>query len=232
MPPPRSERLDQVLVARGLAPTRARAQALILGGRVRSGAVVLDKPGLRVAADAPLEVDPGARFVSRGGSKLAAALERFALGSGAGCALDVGASTGGFTQVLLEAGYAPVLALDVGRGQLDWGLRCDPRVVPLEGINARYLEPTRLPALPRLAVIDVSFISLRLVLPAVAACLAPEGSIVALIKPQFEVGRGKVGKGGIVRDPSLHREAVAEIARFAMDQAWRIAGPRTDSSPG
>jgi 23S rRNA (cytidine1920-2'-O)/16S rRNA (cytidine1409-2'-O)-methyltransferase len=222
--PARTVRLDQALVERGLAPTRAKAQALILAGRVRSTDRRLDKPGSRVGADTPLEVEPGPRYVGRGGHKLRGALDRFALALTDLAVLDVGASTGGFTQVALEDGARLVLALDVGRGQLDWSLRTDPRVHPVEGINARHLEPGLLPAAPDVAVIDVSFISLALVLPAVSACLPERSDIVALVKPQFEVGRRDVGRGGIVRDPALHRSALEGVSRTAEVLGWAVVG--------
>jgi 23S rRNA (cytidine1920-2'-O)/16S rRNA (cytidine1409-2'-O)-methyltransferase len=218
------ERLDRVLVERGLAPTRAKARALILAGRVLSGHVRLDKPGQRVARDADLHVREGRRWVSRGAPKLAAALRDLAVDPRDRDALDVGASTGGFTQVLLQAGARRVVALDVGRGQLDWSLRTDPRVHVLDGVNARHLEPCRLPWVPHLAVIDVSFISLRLVLPPVAACLGRGGEIVALVKPQFEVGRGRVGRGGIVRDRRAHRDVLERLCDFARAEHWGVAG--------
>ena len=217
-------RLDQALVERGLAPTRAKAQALILAGRVRSADRRLDKPGNRIGPDVPLEIEPGPRYVGRGGHKLRGALDRFAIDLEDAVVLDVGASTGGFTQVALEAGARTVIALDVGRGQLDWTLRTDPRVHPVEGVNARYLEPGTLPAAPDLAVIDVSFISLRLVLPAVSACVPARADIVALVKPQFEVGRRDVGRGGIVRDPALHRAALDDVSRAAEALGWTVAG--------
>ncbi len=212
-------RLDQLLVTRGLAPTRTKAQALILAGRVSSRGARLDKPGVKVDPDAPLDVVAPSRHVSRSGAKLLGALASFGLDVRGREALDVGASTGGFTQVLLEAGARRVVALDVGHGQLDWSLRQDPRVVAIEGINARYLRAAELPCRPSLAVIDVSFISLERVLPAIFSCLEPGGDVVALVKPQFEVGRGKVGRGGIVRDPELHREVLRRITRFV-----RVAG--------
>jgi 23S rRNA (cytidine1920-2'-O)/16S rRNA (cytidine1409-2'-O)-methyltransferase len=220
----RQERLDVVLVERGLAPSRTQAQALILAGRVSSLGIRLEKPGHRIAAEAPIEVEPGPRFVSRGGLKLSAALAAFGVRAAGLDTLDVGSSTGGFTQVLLEAGASRVAALDVGRGQLDWGLRNDPRVAILEGINARHLDPSALPFRPALAVMDVSFISLERVLPPVAACLAQGGEIVALVKPQFEVGRGKVGRGGIVREPALHAEVLARLAAFAREREWGVLG--------
>ncbi len=220
----RRERLDVLLVERGLAPTRAQAQSLILAGRVRSLGTRLDKAGQRIAAEAPLEVTPGPRFVSRGGLKLEAALTAFGVRVEGLDALDVGSSTGGFTQVLLEAGARRVAAIDVGHGQLDWTLRNDPRVVVLDGINARHLAPSVLPFSPALAVIDVSFISLELVLPSVAASIAPGGEIVALVKPQFEVGRGRVGRGGIVREPRRHAEVLARLATFVAERGWGILG--------
>lgn len=212
-----------LLVARGLAPTRRKAQALVLAGRVHSGPSRLDKPGHRVPQDVPLAVDPGERWVSRAGGKLAAALDELGIRP-EGDVLDVGASTGGFTQVLLERGARAVIALDVGRGQLDWGLRRDPRVHVVEGVNARHLSRDDLPCAPSLATIDVSFISLELVLPPVVGCLVEGGEVVALVKPQFEVGRGAVGRGGIVRDPALHRHSLNKIATFADARGWGVCG--------
>jgi len=214
------ERVDVLLVERGLAPTRARAQALILAGRVRSAGARLDKPGTGIPRDSPLDVAPGPRFVGRGGDKLDGALPRLGVVPDGRDAIDVGASTGGFTQVLLARGARRVIALDVGRGQLDWQLRNDDRVLPLEGLNARYLRPEDLPFVPDLAVVDVSFISLELVLPAVWRCIEPHGEVVALIKPQFEVGRGKVGRGGIVREPGRHREVLTRITDFCGAAGW------------
>jgi 23S rRNA (cytidine1920-2'-O)/16S rRNA (cytidine1409-2'-O)-methyltransferase len=211
-------RLDVLLVERGFAPTRAKAQALLLAGLVTSGERRLDKPGQLVPVEIPLAVGEGRRYVGRGANKLAPALTRFGVDPAGREALDVGASTGGFTQVLLEAGATRVTALDVGHGQLDWTLRNDPRVVVLEGRNARTLEPSDLPGRPSLAVIDVSFISLRQVLPSTCACLAPGADVVALVKPQFEVGRGRVGRGGIVRDPALWDEVLAELVAFATER--------------
>ena len=216
------ERLDVLLVERGLAPTRAKAQALILAGRVLSLGARLDKPGQRIPRGAVLEILEGRRYVSRGGHKLEAALHDLAVDVAGNDALDVGSSTGGFTQVLLEAGASRVVALDVGRGQLDWTLRRDPRVHVLEGFNARHIEPAVLPFLPSLAVVDVSFISLNLVLPGVVSCLTETGEIVALVKPQFEVGRRLVGRGGIVRDVRLHREVLRSFGRLAAERGWGI----------
>lgn len=217
-------RLDQVLVSRCLVTTRTKAQALILAGRVFSGETRLDKPGIKIDADLPLEIKSGPRYVSRGGHKLHGALSVFGIEPAGRDTIDVGASTGGFTQVLLEAGAARVISLDVGRGQLDWNLRNDERVFPIEGVNARYLDASALPFTPDLAVIDVSFISLKLILPAVVNVLGPYGEIVALVKPQFEVGRGKVGRGGIVRDRRLHREVLESLATFSRGKGWFVSG--------
>jgi len=217
---PSRERLDRLLVERGLAPNRGRAQALILAGRVRSGENRLDKPGTQLTTDVELKILEGPRYVSRGGHKLAGALASFAVDPGGRDAIDVGASTGGFTQVLLEAGARRVIALDVGRGQLDFGLRTDPRIHVAEGLNARYLTPDDLPFVPTLAVVDVSFISLLKVLPAIVRSIAAESEIVALVKPQFEVGRGRVGRGGIVRDPALHREVLSGLSNQAGENGW------------
>jgi 23S rRNA (cytidine1920-2'-O)/16S rRNA (cytidine1409-2'-O)-methyltransferase len=221
---PKRLRLDQLLVARGLADTRARAQALILAGRVSCGGKPSAKAGALVPDDAAVEIAPAPSYVSRAGPKLAAALRAFGVRAAGRLALDVGASTGGFTDALLEAGAERVAALDVGRGQLDWTLRNDPRVLAIEGVNARYLAPETLPFRPSLAVVDVSFISLEQVLPAVASCLDPGGEIVALVKPQFEVGRGRVGRGGIVRDPALHLEVLVRLAEFARGRSWGVQG--------
>lgn len=225
-PRPRRERLDHILVERGLIDSRTRAQALILAGRVRSGDTTLAKPGVRYPCDIELTVAEGRRFVSRGAHKLQAALQHFDVAARDRVCLDVGASTGGFTQVLLEEGARHVIALDVGRGQLDWSLRNDERVTPLEGVNARYLDRVGLPFVPSLAVVDVAFISLALVLPPVVGSLAAPGTVdlVALIKPQFEVGRGRVGRGGIVRDPQDHREVVRRIVVFCRERDWGVAG--------
>jgi 23S rRNA (cytidine1920-2'-O)/16S rRNA (cytidine1409-2'-O)-methyltransferase len=218
------ERLDVLLVARDLAPTRSKAQALILAGRVSSRGIRLDKAGIRYPTDIPLDLAEGRRYVGRGGHKLAGALAELRVDPTGRDTLDVGASTGGFTQVLLEASASRVIALDVGRGQLDWTLRNDPRVELLEGVNARYLQATDLAFLPSLTVVDVSFISLRLVLPALMACLETEGDIVSLVKPQFEVGRGLVGRGGIVRDAALHRQVLEDLVEFSEQQAWSVRG--------
>ncbi len=204
-------RVDQLLVERGLVPSREKAQALVLAGAVLAAGRKVAKPGQTVDGNAPLEVLAGPRYVSRGGFKLEAALDAFAVDVAGRVCADIGASTGGFTDCLLQRGAARVYAVDVGSGQLDWKLRNDPRVVVLEGVNARYLEPSRLGEPVDLAVCDVSFISAEKVLPALVALLKPGGRLLVLVKPQFEVGRGQVGKGGIVRHPALHAAAVARI---------------------
>lgn len=221
---PGRKRADLLVVERGLVATRAKAQALVLSGRVFAAGQRVDKPGTLLPSDVALEVSGGPSRVSRGARKLEGALDAFAVDPSGRACLDVGSSTGGFTQILLERGAARVLCVDVGRGQLDWTLRNDPRVTVHEGVNARYLDPGELPFRPSLSVIDVSFISLRLVLPAVVACLEPGGEIVALVKPQFEVGRGKVGAGGIVRDPSQRRGVLEALAAFCRDRGWGVAG--------
>jgi 23S rRNA (cytidine1920-2'-O)/16S rRNA (cytidine1409-2'-O)-methyltransferase len=212
------ERVDKLLVDRGLAETRERAQRLVMAGHVFSADLRLDKPGARVAADAPLEVrGEDHPYVSRGGVKLAGALDALELDVGGVVAIDVGASTGGFTDCLLQRGAARVYAVDVGYGQLAWKLREDPRVVVLERTNVRELAADALPERPVFATIDASFISLRLVLPPATAVLAPAARIVALVKPQFEVGKGKVGKGGVVRDPEQHAEVLAAMQAYARE---------------
>jgi len=207
------ERLDLVLVARGLAESRSAAQKLILAGQVFVGESRADKPGTLVAIDARIRLRQGLPFVSRGGVKLQAALDAFALDvAGLVCA-DVGASTGGFADCLLQRGAARVYAIDVGYGQLDWKLRRDPRVVVLERTNARYL--TSLPEPIDLATIDVSFISLTLILPAVSQWLQANGQVVSLVKPQFEAGREQVGKGGVVRDGAIHADVLRRVLNWA-----------------
>ena len=202
-------RLDALMVERGLADSRSWAQRLIMAGEVRVDGQVSLKPGREVDRRVSLEVAAAPRFVSRGGEKLEAALAGFSLEvQGAVCA-DVGASTGGFTHCLLQHGAARVYAIDVGRGILHWSLRQDPRVVVLEGVNARYLKA--LPEQADLATVDASFISLLVVLPAIAGWLKPTAEVVALVKPQFEAGRQAVGKGGVVRDPAVHRRVLETV---------------------
>ena len=192
-------RLDQLLVQRNLVESRERAQRLIMAGEVLVNDRVADKPGMQIAAEAAIRIKEPLPYVSRGGLKLAAALDRFSIPIARMICADVGASTGGFTDCLLQRGAAKVYAIDVGYGQLDWKLRSDPRVVVMDRTNARYVDS--LPEPIGLAVIDASFISLRLILPAGLKWLSAEAHIVALIKPQFEAGRDRVGKGGVVRDP-------------------------------
>ena len=226
-------RIDRLLVERGLALNRERAQRLVMAGGVLVDDRPVTKAGTRVAADAVVRLRAAAApFVSRGGEKLAGALDAFGIDVGGQMALDVGASTGGFTDCLLQRGARRVVAVDVGRGQLAWTLRQDPRVTLLERTNARRLDPAMLPEVPDLATIDVSFISLRLVLPAIARVVAPHASIVALVKPQFEVGRGRVGKGGVVRDPGLRAEAVASVRAAAEGLGLMVRGETESVLPG
>lgn len=208
-------RLDVLLVERGLAPTRAKAQGLIMAGQVYVADQKRTKPGEQVAIEAPIEVRGGLPYVGRGGLKLAHALDAFAIDVGGLTALDVGACTGGFTDVLLQRGASHVYAIDVGYGQLDYRLRSDARVVVLERTNIRHLTalPGGEPA--SCGVVDVSFISLRLVLPAMQRLMSDGAFVVALIKPQFEAGPEDVGKGGIVRDSAVHRRVLQEIFAFA-----------------
>ena len=210
-------RLDLLLVERGLAESRTRAQALVMEGKVRVGGQLETKPSRQVDSEAAVEVESPPRFVSRGGEKLEGAFGLWDLDvSGLDC-LDVGSSTGGFTDCLLQHGAAFVMAVDVGTNQLAYSLRTDPRVWVRENFNARYMTSADLPRTPEVAVTDVSFISLRLILPPIADVLAPGGSIVALIKPQFEVGKGNA-PGGLVRDEGLRIAARDGIVRFAADE--------------
>ncbi len=216
-------RLDQLLVSRGRAQSRAQAQALILAGRVLVSGAAAAKAGTLVREEAAITLTEAPRFVSRGGEKLAAALEHFRVGPSGKVALDAGASTGGFTHVLLLGGARKVYAVDVGYGQLDPSLRTDPRVVALERQNLRLLSRDAVPEPVDLITLDLSFISLTLVLPRVQELLRPGGEILALVKPQFEVGKGKVGKGGVVRDPALQREAVAKVSEAAAGLGFRVS---------
>jgi 23S rRNA (cytidine1920-2'-O)/16S rRNA (cytidine1409-2'-O)-methyltransferase len=223
---PAKLRLDRLLVERGLAESRTRAQALVLAGKVYCGDRRLDKPGLNLAADASLMLKGADHpWVSRGGVKLAHALDHFAIDPAGRVCLDVGASTGGFTDVLVSGGAARVYAVDVGRGQLAWKLRNDPRVVVLERTNARRLDARQVPEPVDFVVCDASFIGLATILPAPLALAAPGAVLVALVKPQFEVGKGRVAKGGVVRDPALHREVCQDIeAWLAAQPGWRVLG--------
>ncbi len=204
-------RLDRLIVDRGLAESREKAQALIMAGAVRLRGQKAEKPGQLVPVDSPVEVLERPPYVSRGGLKLAAALRQFEIPVAGRICLDIGSSTGGFTDALLQSGASKVHAVDVGAGQLDWTLRNDPRVVPHEGINARGLTFEEIGERVDLITCDVSFISVTLILPAAVPLLRAGGQLVILIKPQFEVGRGQVGKGGIVRDPELHRAACEKV---------------------
>ncbi|MFQ6018515.1 MAG: TlyA family RNA methyltransferase [Kiloniellaceae bacterium] len=219
-------RADQALVARGLAESRSRAQALILAGVVFSGQARIDKPGQTLPEDAPLAVKGRDHpWVSRGGLKLEKALDHFRIDPRGLVCLDIGASTGGFTDVLLSRGAKKVFAVDVGRGQLAWRLRNDPRVVVLERVNARHLTAAQVAEPVGLLVCDVSFIGLETVLPAPMARAAPGARLIALIKPQFEVGKDQVGKAGVVRDPALHARVCARLeAWLAAQPGWRVLG--------
>ncbi|MEO5335597.1 MAG: TlyA family RNA methyltransferase [Magnetospirillum sp. WYHS-4] len=220
------KRLDQLLVDRGLVESRSRAQALVMAGLVYSGTRRLDKPGTALPEDIALEVKGRDHpWVSRGGVKLAHGLAHFGIDPDGLVCLDLGASTGGFTDVLLTHGAAKVYAVDVGRGQLAWKLREDPRVVVLEETNARHLTAGQVPEPIGLIVCDASFIGLETLLPAPLALAAPGAHLVALVKPQFEVGKGRVGKGGVVRDPDLHAEVCERIrAWLAARQGWTVLG--------
>jgi len=222
------QRLDLELVERGLAASRQQAQQLIRSGRVRSGTTVLDKPGVAVATSLPLAVDHPPRFVSRGGEKLVAALEALPIAVEGRICLDGGISTGGFSDCLLQHGASRVYGIDVGYGQTAWSLRTDPRVVLRERTNLRHLEPAELyeasDPWPDLAVADVSFIALARVLPAIRRLLRRPAEAILLVKPQFEVGPGRVGKGGVVRDPAAHVDAIAGVISAAAELDWQAAG--------
>jgi 23S rRNA (cytidine1920-2'-O)/16S rRNA (cytidine1409-2'-O)-methyltransferase len=218
-------RLDLEMTRRGLAESREGAQRLIMAGHVRVNSRPAAKADLKVDAETTIEVIGAAsEYASRGGYKLAAAIDHFQVEVAGRRALDVGASTGGFTDVLLQRGAASVIALDVGYGQLAEKLRRDPRVTVMDRTNIRNMTPGELPYVPDLIVIDVSFISLRLVIPAVIELAAPTAEIIALVKPQFEVGKGKVGKGGIVRDEALRKEALDGILAFAREAGLQVVG--------
>jgi 23S rRNA (cytidine1920-2'-O)/16S rRNA (cytidine1409-2'-O)-methyltransferase len=221
-------RLDLLLVDRGLAISRERARALILAGQVTVDGQVVSKAGTPIVADAAISLKtPDHPYVGRGGVKLAHALDTFGVDPTGRRALDVGASTGGFTDVLLRRGAASVVALDVGHGQLDWRLRTDARVIVREGVNARALTPGDVPHAVDLVVVDVAFISLRHIFPALPPVLAPGADVLALVKPQFEAGRDEVGKGGLVTDPSVHAEVIA----LATDRAAAVGLARVGMTP-
>jgi 23S rRNA (cytidine1920-2'-O)/16S rRNA (cytidine1409-2'-O)-methyltransferase len=222
---PGKTRVDQLLVDRGLAESRARAQALVLAGLVFSGEAKLAKPGQAIAADAPLELRGRDHpWVSRGGVKLAHALDHFGLDPAGATAMDIGSSTGGFTDVLLSRGAERVFAVDSGTNQLAWKLRQDSRVTVLEQTSARLLTPELIDAACGWVVCDASFISLAKVLERPLRLAAPACQLVALIKPQFEVGRGEVGKGGVVRDPALHARVCGEVREWLEGEGWTVQG--------
>ena len=222
---PQKLRLDCLIVERGLFDSREKAQRAIMAGEVRVGDAVADKPGVKVLDDVAIAVESKCRYVGRGGLKMEAALKHFGIDPTGRTCLDIGASTGGFTDCLLQHGAAKVHAVDVGHSQLDWKIRSDPRVVVREKLNARYLTRADVPDPISLCVIDVSFISLTLILPVAFGLLAPDGVIVALIKPQFELGKEEVDAGrGVVRDREAHERAVQKIERFVsitLAKSWR-----------
>ena len=220
------ERIDCLLVRRGLAESRTRAQALVMAGLVFAGEARIEKPGQRVADDAAIEVRGRDHpWVSRGGLKLDCALRRFAIDAAGKVALDLGASTGGFTQVLLARGASRVYAVDVGYGQLDWRLRRDERVIVLEKTNARTLDAATIPERPGIVVADLSFISLTLALPPALGMAAADAVLVALVKPQFEAGPDDVGRGGVVRDPKVHARVCASVEAWLADaMGWSVLG--------
>jgi 23S rRNA (cytidine1920-2'-O)/16S rRNA (cytidine1409-2'-O)-methyltransferase len=222
MPGGQKRRLDLLLVERGLVETRSLAQRLVLAGRVKVDGKETIQSGKLLPADARLEVTEMPRYVSRGGEKLEAALDRFSISPKGWVVADAGASTGGFTDCLLQRGAAKVYAIDVGKGILDWKLRNDPRVVVWEERNARYIDA--LPEPVDLVTADVAFISLRLLFPAFVHWLKPGGRAVALIKPQFEAGRSQVGKGGVVKDPATHRSVLGEVLRSAVAAGFAVEG--------
>jgi len=226
-------RIDRLLVERGLVPNRELARRLVMAGEVLVGDRPVTKPGAEVADDAALRLrTPASPYASRGGEKLAGALDAFGIDPTGLLALDVGASTGGFTDCLLRRGARGVIAVDVGYGQLAWKLQQDPRVTVIDRTNARHLEPGQLPEPADLATVDVSFISLAKVLPAVSACVRTGGSIVALVKPQFEVGRSRVGKGGVVRDDAARADAVAAVRAAAEALGLTVRGEAESVLPG
>jgi 23S rRNA (cytidine1920-2'-O)/16S rRNA (cytidine1409-2'-O)-methyltransferase len=217
-------RLDQLLVAKGVFSSREQARRAILAGDVSVGTRIAAKPSELLDAETAVDVKPRRKYVSRGALKLEPVLEHFHIDVQGKTAVDIGASTGGFTDCLLQRGAEKVYAIDVGYGQLDWKLRNDPRVIVLEKLNARFLTREHVPEVVALCVIDVSFISLTLILPNALALVEPGGVILALIKPQFELQRSDVGKGGIVRDPRLHQKAQDKIVAFVNDLGNVVAG--------
>lgn len=231
--PSKKRRVDQLLVERGLAESRARAQALVMAGLVFAGETKIDKPGHQLAAEAPLEVRGRDHpWVSRGGIKLAHALAHFGLDPAGAVAMDIGSSTGGFTDVLLSKGAAHVFAVDSGTNQLAWKLREDPRVTVLEQLSARLLTRDHITRDCEWVVCDASFIGLAKVLERPLQLAAPACQLVALIKPQFEVGREEVGKGGVVRDPALHARVCAEVEAWLEGAGWQVQGIATSPITG
>ncbi|UVT18848.1 MAG: TlyA family RNA methyltransferase [Nitrospira sp.] len=224
------DRCDHVLAAQGLVQSRDAAARIILAGKVKSNGVIVDKPSRMIPVDASIEITgESTPFVSRGGEKLTAALDSYSIVPQGMICLDVGCSTGGFTDCLLKRGAARVYAVDVGYGQFDWRLRHDPRVVLIERTNIRYIARSAIPEPVDLVVVDVSFISLTKVLPPITQFLRSQARIIALIKPQFEVGKGQVGRGGVVRDETQRTEAAQRVVRFAMEMGLRPVG--TMASP-
>lgn len=227
MPESKTEktRLDVLVVQQGIAESREKAQAMILAGQVLAGDKLLDKPGLKLSADTVLRVrGETGKYVSRGAYKLIGALDAFDISLEGKICLDVGASTGGFTQVCLERGATKIYAVDVGTNQLHWKLRSDARVISMEGVNVRAADPDMLPEKTAFACIDTSFISLKLILPAVLTYIGRPADVIALIKPQHEVGKENVGKGGIVRDPALHEQVKKDIGSFAQSIGFKVRG--------
>jgi len=221
---PKKLRLDQMLVARGLFSSREQAQRAVMAGEIKIGTRIAVKPSQLLAADAAIAVKPTRKYVGRGALKLEKALDHFKIDMQSKVALDIGASTGGFTDCLLQRGAGKVYAVDVGHGQLDWKIRKDPQVIVLEKLNARFLSSAHVPELVDLCVIDVSFISLTLILPNAFELITPSGVILALIKPQFELERADIGHGGIVRDPQLHQKAQDKIVQFVTRLGHTVTG--------
>ena len=221
---PKRSRLDQLLVGRGLFASREQAQRAVMAGEVKIGTSIATKPSQLLEADAMIAVEPTRKYVGRGALKLESALDHFGIDAQEKVVLDIGASTGGFTDCMLHRGAAKVYAVDVGHGQLDWRIRNDPRVVVLEKLNARFLSRDHIPELVDICVIDVSFISLTLILPNAFDLITPSGVILALIKPQFELQRADVRKGGVVRDPELHQKAQDKIVAFVASLGHVVTG--------
>ena len=221
---PKKLRLDQLLVVRGLFSSREQAQRAVMAGEIKIGTRIAVKPSQLLAADAAIAVKPTRKYVGRGALKLEKALDHFKIDMQSKVALDIGASTGGFTDCLLQRGTEKVYAVDVGHGQLDWKIRNDRRVIVLEKLNARFLSAAHIPELVDLCVIDVSFISLTLILPNAFELITPSGVILALIKPQFELERADIGRGGIVRDPELHQKAQDKIVQFVTRLGHTVSG--------